>query len=142
MSALENQVGGGHYKGMAIQPVEYNQKNKLGFCESNVVKYISRWREKGGLADLKKAKHFIDLLIQIEGLEEEFHPEYFWSDDQNPLFVRSRKNDELWEARWADVSDWRPQGSFHPKTNSGSVDYHPITEAEARKLIEDAGGTW
>ena len=42
--------------------------NKLGFCEGNVIKYVTRWRDKGGLADLKKAKHMIDLLIHNEGL--------------------------------------------------------------------------
>jgi len=51
-----------HYD-MKIQPVDYIMLNNLGFCEGNVVKYISRWREKGGIADLKKAKHYIDMLI-------------------------------------------------------------------------------
>lgn len=65
---LSVQVGGGHYKTMAIQPVEYITKNNLGYCEANVVKYISRWRDKGGKKDLEKAKHYIDLLIQLESL--------------------------------------------------------------------------
>jgi hypothetical protein len=65
---LSVQVGGGHYKSMAIQPVEYITKNNLGYCEANVVKYISRWRDKGGKKDLEKAKHYIDLLIQLENL--------------------------------------------------------------------------
>lgn len=66
--ALEVQVGGGHYKGLAIQPIEYIHANKLGYCEANVVKYISRWRAKGGKQDLEKVKHYVDLLIQLEGL--------------------------------------------------------------------------
>lgn len=65
---LSVQVGGGHYKSMAIQPVEYITKNNLGYCEANVIKYISRWRDKGGKKDLDKAKHYIDLLIQLENL--------------------------------------------------------------------------
>ncbi len=65
---LSVQVGGGHYKSMAIQPVEYITKNNLPYCEANVVKYISRWRDKGGKKDLEKAKHYIDLLIQLENL--------------------------------------------------------------------------
>lgn len=65
--ALAQQVGGSHYKDLAIQPVEYCQRNGLGFCESSVVKYVTRWRSKGnGVEDLKKAKHFIDLLIEME----------------------------------------------------------------------------
>jgi hypothetical protein len=64
--ALDRQVGGGHYKGMAIQPVEYIHRNGLGFAEGCVVKYVSRWRAKGGVEDLKKARHFLDLLIEME----------------------------------------------------------------------------
>lgn len=62
-SALETQVGGNHYKDMEIQPIEYIMKNNLGYCEANVVKYISRWQSKNGVEDLRKAKHYIDLLI-------------------------------------------------------------------------------
>lgn len=65
-SALDVQVGGGHYKNKAIQPVEYIHANGLGFCEGCVVKYVTRWRDKGGIADLEKARHFIDLLIELE----------------------------------------------------------------------------
>jgi hypothetical protein len=74
MSALTTQVGGSHYKGLAIQPVEYIHANKLGFCEGSVVKYVSRWREKGGIADLQKAKHFLELLIELEGKESAVAP--------------------------------------------------------------------
>lgn len=66
--ALDVQVGGGHYKGLKIQPIQYIHANSLGYCEANVVKYISRWREKNGKQDLEKAKHYIDLLIELEGL--------------------------------------------------------------------------
>jgi len=66
MSALEKQIGGQHYQDKAIQPVEYIHRNHLGYCEGNVVKYISRWRQKNGMADLEKAKHYIDLLIELE----------------------------------------------------------------------------
>jgi hypothetical protein len=69
--ALARQVGGGHYKSLAIQPVEYCQKNNLGFCESSVVKYVSRYKYKQGLEDLLKARHFIDLLIEIEYGEQQ-----------------------------------------------------------------------
>jgi hypothetical protein len=65
---MDTQVGGGHYKSMTIQPIEYIFANKLGYCEANVVKYISRWRDKGGKKDLEKAKHYIDILIQLENL--------------------------------------------------------------------------
>jgi len=70
--ALEIQIGGEHYKSMRIQPIEYTLANALGFCEGNVVKYISRYQFKNGIEDLKKAKHYIDLLIeQIEKEDRE-----------------------------------------------------------------------
>ncbi len=65
-SPLEVQVGGGHYKDMPIQPVEYIHKNNLGFIEGCIIKYITRYREKNGVEDLKKIKHFVDLLIELE----------------------------------------------------------------------------
>lgn len=65
-SALDVQVGGAHYKGMTIQPVEYIHANGIGYFEGNVIKYVSRWRHKNGTADLEKARHYIDLLIELE----------------------------------------------------------------------------
>ena len=62
----DTQVGGNHYSGCRIQPIEYITANHLGFCEANVVKYVTRWRSKNGLEDLEKAKHYIDLLIEME----------------------------------------------------------------------------
>jgi hypothetical protein len=64
--ALSRQEGGVHYKLLAIQPVEYIHRNGLGFCEGSVIKYVTRWRAKNGLEDLKKARHFLDLLIEME----------------------------------------------------------------------------
>ena len=65
-SPLDKQVGGSHYKDKGIQPIIYIHANNLGFCEGNVVKYLTRWRDKNGLADLEKAKHYIELLIEME----------------------------------------------------------------------------
>lgn len=63
---LNTQVGGTHYKTLQIQPIEYILANNLGFIEGAVVKYVSRWKDKGGVEDLRKAKHFLDILIQHE----------------------------------------------------------------------------
>lgn len=57
------QIGGTHYKDMAIQPIEFILANDLNFCEGNVIKYICRYAKKGGIEDLQKAKHYIDFLI-------------------------------------------------------------------------------
>lgn len=66
-SALDVQVAGNHYKDLKIQPIEYIHANNLPFAEGSVIKYVSRWRSKGGIKDLEKAKHFIELLIELEG---------------------------------------------------------------------------
>lgn len=64
---FKKQVGGGHYKSMAIQPVEFILANQLGFCEGNIVKYTCRYKQKGGVEDLKKVIHYAQLLIaQLE----------------------------------------------------------------------------
>ena len=64
MKELANQVGGDHYRKMAIQPIEYILANDLGFVEGTVVKYVSRWKEKGGIEDLEKARHLLAMLIE------------------------------------------------------------------------------
>jgi hypothetical protein len=66
VSALDKQESGNHYKDKGIQPIVYIHANNLGFCEGNVVKYVTRWRAKGGEADLRKAIHYLELLIQLE----------------------------------------------------------------------------
>jgi hypothetical protein len=70
MSALDMQVGGIHYKDKTIQPVEYIHANHLGYCEGNIVKYVSRWRQKNGIADLEKAKHYLEILIELESVKK------------------------------------------------------------------------
>lgn len=70
MKTLEQQIGGDHYKKMKIQPIEYIMGNGLPFAEGCVIKYVSRWRSKGGIADLEKARHFIDMIIEQEKASE------------------------------------------------------------------------
>jgi hypothetical protein len=65
MSANEEQVGGEHYRHKSIQPWDYIAANGLGFFEGNIVRYVSRWKEKGGVRDLEKARHYIDKLIEL-----------------------------------------------------------------------------
>lgn len=65
-SALDVQAGGDHYKKLKIQPIEYIHANGIPFAEGSVIKYVTRWRDKGGVKDLEKARHFLDLLIELE----------------------------------------------------------------------------
>ena len=53
-----------HYNKHKIQPINYILANDLGFCEGNVIKYISRWEEKGYIEDLKKAEFYLKKLIK------------------------------------------------------------------------------
>ena len=64
--AIDRQVGGDHYKNMAIQPVEYIVANDIGFLAGNAIKYLSRYSTKNGIEDLRKAQHYIELLIESE----------------------------------------------------------------------------
>ena len=65
-TSLKTQVGGSHYKKMKIQVVEFCHANNIPFMEGAVIKYMCRWKDKGGIHDLEKAKHFIDMLIELE----------------------------------------------------------------------------
>lgn len=66
VSALDKQVFGSHYKDKGIQPIVYIHANNLGFCEGNVVKYVTRHKEKNGAADIKKAIHYLELLLELQ----------------------------------------------------------------------------
>ena len=63
--ANSRQHGGTHYIDRAAQPWDYIAANNLGFFEGNIIKYVTRWRDKGGVADLEKARHYLDKLIEI-----------------------------------------------------------------------------
>lgn len=65
MSANDTQVGGTHYQQKAIQPWDYIIANNLGYLEGNIIKYVSRWRDKNGIEDLRKAQHYLQKLIEV-----------------------------------------------------------------------------
>ena len=64
MSANDNQVGGSHYCSLPVQPWDFIYGNGLGFLEGSIIKYVSRYKNKGGVQDLHKARHFLDKLIE------------------------------------------------------------------------------
>ena len=66
MKSLEKQIAGDHYSRLRIQPLEYALENDLGVCEHAVIKYVSRWNFKGGVDDLRKARHYLDIMIERE----------------------------------------------------------------------------
>jgi hypothetical protein len=64
--SLNTQVGGDHYLKLKIQPMEYSMGNNLDPCQHTIIKYVTRFRDKNGIEDLKKARHTLDMLIQFE----------------------------------------------------------------------------
>lgn len=78
MKSKDLQVGGDHYVNLDIQPAEFIHSNKLGYIEGSIIKYIVRFRQKNGKEDLLKARHFIDLLMELE-----YGPETERSTEEN-----------------------------------------------------------
>jgi hypothetical protein len=66
----DEQIGGKHYKKCAVQPWDYVIANDLDYFQGSIIKYVTRWKDKGGVEDLKKAKHFLDKYI--ETMEEKY----------------------------------------------------------------------
>lgn len=64
--AEDTQVGGDHYKNMPIQPMRYSMENRLNACQHTAIKYITRYKHKGGIEDLRKAIHTLEMLIEFE----------------------------------------------------------------------------
>jgi hypothetical protein len=70
VGANAEQYGGTHYKTLTIQPWDYILANGIGYCEGCAIKYLTRWKDKGGIEDLKKAQHYIQKLIEKEESRE------------------------------------------------------------------------
>lgn len=107
MTAFKDQIGGQHYKDMAIQPAEYIHLNNIGFLEGGAIKYLSRWRKKNGIQDLQKAIHMIELLIDLENrrLDEQLaeHNEMMrqWDEDRMDV-IGQNGNDGAAYLHWSE----------------------------------------
>ena len=66
MGALEIQEGGDHYKKLEIQPVEYIYANDLDFFQGNVVKYVTRHKDKKGAEDIRKVIHYLQMILELQ----------------------------------------------------------------------------
>lgn len=60
------QVGGDHYSKMKMQPIDFITANGIGYVEGNIIKYVCRYKSKNGVEDLKKAQHYLQMLIEQE----------------------------------------------------------------------------
>ncbi len=97
MEALKNQVGGNHYKSMKIQPIELISELKLNYFQGNIVKYISRDKDNK-IEDLKKAKHYCELAIELDKKDNRFKQIVFY-------FTRKRKIKEIIRYRRENLFD-------------------------------------
>jgi hypothetical protein len=75
MSANDYQEGGRHYIEKSIQPWDFIVGNNMGYLEGNIIKYVSRYKEKNGVQDLIKASHYLDKLIEVTINEQKRVPE-------------------------------------------------------------------
>lgn len=108
--AIETQVGGSHYKDMAMQPVEFAVKAKLSFIQGCIVKYISRYKNKNGKQDIDKAIHFANLAIELNeqnddyvfslGLAYSYCKANKFSQIQTNIVVNTIKEDYCNVIRW------------------------------------------
>lgn len=64
-SALDIQEGGQHYKKYAIQPIEFVVRNNIPVLEANALKYVVRHADKNGMEDLRKARHYLELMAEM-----------------------------------------------------------------------------
>lgn len=67
---FSDQVGGDHYRNKAIEPIRYIMENNLGYCEGNVIKYVTRHREKGQAEDIRKAIQYCKFILKHQYGEE------------------------------------------------------------------------
>ena len=63
-AAMQRQVGGNHYKDLAIQPITYIMANDMGYCAANIVKYATRAEQKNGIEDIEKIIHYAQLWLE------------------------------------------------------------------------------
>jgi len=62
LESMFKQIGGSHYMYFDIQPAEFINRNKLLFAEGNAIKYICRHSKKGGIQDIDKAIHYLEMV--------------------------------------------------------------------------------
>lgn len=90
MSANDKQHGGTHYKSQVVQVWDFITANNIPYLEGNAIKYLSRWRDKGGIEDLRKALHYVEKLIELEQERLKEVPEQLKCEHDFDLFPNSK----------------------------------------------------
>ena len=111
------QIGGSHYKSMAVQPSEFINKNKLQFAEGNAIKYICRHAHKGEVQDLEKAKHYIDMIIERD------YPLIPMPEEEEYRNAGITKEEaETSSKEWIEgYNKWKAQGIINNKVKVGDL---------------------
>jgi hypothetical protein len=139
MTALTQQIGGDHYKELAIQPVEYIHANSIPFIEGCIIKYATRWRDKGGLQDLHKIIHFTQMLIDFEFKIDKLPKDFGCQNMIDPADV------ELYEEPAAAIDDESPR-AYAIGQNGNTGEHYADTWAGAPDWVkckaQDADGEW
>ena len=137
-TAREKQVGGNHYTQFTIQPMEYAMANDFNYYQTLVLRYITRYKDKGGIIDLEKAKHSIDLLIEYER-SQEFQKKQFQALVKSVDSESIKHRDSLIEREIAPFGDWKTMDG----DRRGAV-ANWISERVGRMLTADTGfmGRW
>jgi hypothetical protein len=73
-SANSHQVAGDHYQKMTIQHWDVAALMGMDYWQGQITKYVMRWRDKNGIIDLKKARHFLDKYIELQELLKDGKP--------------------------------------------------------------------
>ncbi|MDX8383981.1 MAG: DUF3310 domain-containing protein [Ghiorsea sp.] len=123
---LKTQVGGSHYKDMVIQPIEYITRNNIPYIEGNIIKYISRHKAKGGLQDLKKAGHYLDMLISTAAPQEV---------DANETVINVTKS----ISAFASSSNPETEYPIYKKEKCSSLVVE-FTDLKCGKVVREGGG--
>lgn len=82
--ASERQVGGDHYVSLPIQPSHYIRANNLGWYEGNIIKYVTRHKQKGQIKDIEKVIHYAQLILEEYENEKQQRADDATSSDRSP----------------------------------------------------------
>lgn len=115
MVANEEQVGGAHYKGKPIEHWDFVLMHNIPYLEAQVIKYMMRWRKKNGVEDLRKARHFIDKLIETELLAQP-PPEVPFEEE---VTTKEKAQRNLADSRKALSSEDAMNRYMNPDSDSG-----------------------
>ena len=88
-ATLETQEGGDHYRKFPIQPIQYIIANGIGFLAGNVIKYVTRYRSKNGAEDIRKAIHYLQLILEFEYPDAVNSADLPKAEDKCPWCLRS-----------------------------------------------------